>query len=73
MKRFLIIAIPAAFLSIMLSSCETETCKDCHIVTYEDGVQISEGSDASYCGANLESVDGQTSTVGNQTTVMVCQ
>lgn len=73
MKKFTLIALALVVISLMLAACEEETCKDCRIVTYEDGVIVSEGTPETYCGSNLTEVDGETSTVGNMTTVMVCQ
>lgn len=74
MKRFLALSLPFALLVMMLGSCEeADTCKNCHMVTYENGVIISEGSPSTYCGSQLDGVEGQTATVGDRTTVMVCQ
>lgn len=75
MKKILLSCILLTSLLILLGSCETgeDTCKQCRIVTYEDNVVVSEGTPETYCGSQLQNVEGQTSTVGNMTTVMVCQ
>jgi hypothetical protein len=73
MKKFSVIALTLVAVSVLLVSCEEETCKDCRIVTYESGVIVSEGTPETYCGSNLDEVNGETSTVGDMTTVMVCQ
>ncbi len=57
-----------------LSACiKDDNCKDCRIQTYEDGVLVSQGDWVEYCDQALRDVQGQTSTVGNMTTKMVCR
>lgn len=70
MKKLFFIAVTCIAMSAMVS-CKDD-CKNCRWVTYEDGVKISEDSPAEYCGSQLTNVEGETATVGNRTTVMVC-
>jgi hypothetical protein len=73
MKKTLALVFILTMLGLLFTSCEEETCKDCRIVTYENNVFVSEGTPETYCGSQLESIDGQTSIVGDMKTVMVCQ
>ncbi|MEI6764758.1 MAG: hypothetical protein WCM76_03895 [Bacteroidota bacterium] len=70
MRKLFFLAFTVLAVTVLVS-CKND-CKNCRWVTYEDGVKISEDSPAEYCGSQLNNVDGQTATVGNRTTVMVC-
>lgn len=72
MKSIILIAIFTTFTALAFTSCEKETCKECRIVTYEGGNKVSESAPDTYCGSQLASVEGETATVGDRTTVIVC-
>lgn len=59
--------------SMLLTTCVEDNCKECRIQTYENGVLVSSGDWVEYCDQELQEVQGQTSTVGNMTTRMVCR
>ncbi|MDD3875618.1 MAG: hypothetical protein PHT69_03300 [Bacteroidales bacterium] len=70
--RFLLFTL--IFLLFSVVSCvKDDNCKDCRIETYEDNVLVETASWIEYCDAQLAEVQGQTSTVGNRTTKMVCR
>ena len=57
-----------------IGSCiKDDSCKECRIETYENGALISQADWVEYCDQALKDVQGQTSTVGNRTTKMVCR
>lgn len=60
-------------LSFISACVKDDNCKDCRIQTYENGALVSQGDWVEYCDQALRDVEGQTSTVGNMTTKMVCR
>ena len=61
-------------LLLSFSAClKDDSCKNCRIETYENGVLVSQDDWVEYCDQALKDVQGQTSTVGNRTTKMVCR
>ncbi len=75
-NKFKNILIAFLWLLLMLSlySCEKRnSCKKCHVITYENGKQIAEDDYKLYCDDELENVEGLTSQVGNMSTKMVCR
>ncbi|OQA02229.1 MAG: hypothetical protein BWY70_00073 [Bacteroidetes bacterium ADurb.Bin408] len=60
-------------LSFISACVKDDNCKDCRIQTYENGALVSSGDWVEYCDQALRDVEGQTSTVGNMTTKMVCR
>jgi len=60
-------------LSFISACVQDDNCKDCRIQTYENGALVSQGDWVEYCDQALRDVEGQTSTVGNMTTKMVCR
>ena len=66
------------FLFILLFSIggclKDSSCKQCRIQTYDqNGALISSADWVEYCDQQLKDVEGQTSTVGDRTTKMVCK
>jgi hypothetical protein len=60
-------------LGLSLYSCEVSDCKNCEVVTYENGVEISRQSAVEYCGDDLNNVENQAPVViGNKKTVYEC-
>jgi len=72
-----LLAVVFAFVVVALSfisACvKDDNCKDCRIQTYENGTLVSQGDWVEYCDQALRDVEGETSTVGNMTTKMVCR
>jgi len=58
-----------------ISACTKDSnCKQCRIQTYDQsGALISSADWVEYCDQQLKDVEGQTSTVGDRTTKMVCK
>ncbi len=59
---------------VMIYACqkETEECKECKEVTYENGVKVDEDTAETYCGQNLEEKEDDTVKVGNRTRTYEC-
>jgi len=55
------------------SCVKDDNCKDCRIEVYEDGVLVEQGAWKEYCDESLREIQGQTSTVGNRTSRVVCR
>jgi len=72
---FIIFIFLFILLFFTISACtKDDNCKQCRIQTYdENGVLISSDDWVEYCDQQLKDVEGQTSTVGNRTTKMVCK
>jgi len=73
MKKIALIILFVAIGGFLLNSCtEEETCKQCKIVHYKDGVKISEETPEEKCGDDLINAQNDVTTVGTETTKWEC-
>lgn len=74
MKKIAFIILFFAIGGFIFSSCtEEETCKQCKIVHYNNGVKVSEDSPEEKCGDDLKTVENEApTTVGTETTKWEC-
>lgn len=63
------------FLSFQFTSCvKDDLCKYCRAETRDSNNHlVSAGPWQEYCGSDLKEIEGETSTVGDLTTRMVCK
>lgn len=74
MTRKLIYAAGFLVLTAVLSSCDLEICKVCTQVVTQNGNVIEEKNEATYCGAELITIEATPPvTVGNLTTTWECR
>jgi len=74
MKRKLIFAAAFVLIAWSFTSCETQKCKFCKNVTYENGSVINEGTETEYCGAALIAKEATPDiVVGSLTTKVECR
>jgi hypothetical protein len=75
MKRKLLFGITFLFMAWAFTSCEALTdCEFCKLVTYENGVVITTGTESEYCGADLLARKTKPDVViGDMTTKFVCR
>jgi len=73
MKKSYIYTIGMIAIGLTLFSCTKSDCKNCEVVTYENGVEISRQSAVEYCGDDLNNIENQDPVViGNRKTVYEC-
>jgi len=73
MKKFYIFTFSMITLGLSLYSCGKSDCKNCEVVTYENGTEISRQSAVEYCGDDLNKIEDQAPVViGNRKTVYEC-
>ncbi len=73
MKKSYIFTFSIVALGLGLFSCTKSDCKNCEVVTYENGAEISRQSAVEYCGDDLNNIENQDPVViGNRKTVYEC-
>jgi|GEM_PF-2475792 hypothetical protein len=73
-KLKLILAFSTLAISLTLTSCVEDNCKQCRSITsHNDGSDDEVSGYSEYCDTELEEVDGKTLQVGDNTVTYECK